>query len=70
MGTRDRVAYGSFGCMRPAVPLQIAGFILMGVALVIYPCRIREEEAALTAALGKRYRAYCRRTWRRLPGVY
>lgn len=30
---------------------------LMGVALVIRPCRIREEEAALTAALGERYRA-------------
>ena len=23
-----------------------------------------------TAALGERYRADCRRTWRRLPGVY
>ena len=34
------------------------------------PYRIREEEAALTAALGERYRAYCRRTWRLLPGVY
>ena len=44
--------------------------IIMGVALVIYPCRIREEEAALTAALGDRYRAYCRRTWRLLPGIY
>lgn len=44
--------------------------IIMGMALVIYPCRIREEEAALTAALGERYRAYCRRTWRLLPGVY
>ena len=132
------LAYGSVGGMRPAVPLQVAGFILMGVgialrsvaiaqlgrfhtpnvavlqdhrvidtglyrhvrhpsylgalivflgfslalanglslgiimgaALVIYPYRIREEEAALTAALGERYRAYCRRTWRLLPGVY
>ena len=43
---------------------------LMGVVLVIRPCRIREEEAALTAALGERYRAYWRRTWRRLPSVY
>ena len=132
------LAYGSVGGMHPAVPLQVAGFILMGVgialrsvaiaqlgrfhtpnvavlqdhrvidtglyrrvrhpsylgalvaflgfslalangwslaiimgvALVIYPYRIREEEAALTAALGERYRAYCRRTWRLLPGVY
>ena len=132
------LAYGSFGGLRPAMPLQIAGLILMGIgialrsaailqlghfhtpnvavlqdhrvidtglyrhvrhpsylgaliaflgfslalangwslgiimgmALVIYPYRIREEEAALTAALGDRYRAYCRRTWRLLPGVY
>ena len=132
------LAYGSFGGLRPALPWQIAGFILMGtgialrsaaiaqlgrfhtpnvavlqnhcvidtglyrhvrhpsylgalvaflgfslalanglslgiimgVALVIYPCRIREEEAALTAALGERYLTYSRRTWRLLPGVY
>ncbi|HVB84596.1 MAG TPA: isoprenylcysteine carboxylmethyltransferase family protein, partial [Rhodanobacteraceae bacterium] len=29
------LAYGSFGSMRPAVPLQIAGFILMGTGIAL-----------------------------------
>lgn len=42
--------------------------------LLIMPCvylyRIREEEAALAAAFGEPYRAYCRRTKRLIPWLY
>ena len=47
-----------------------AGLLL--VALVIPPllARIRSEEALLCARFGERYDAYCRRTWRLIPGLY
>jgi protein-S-isoprenylcysteine O-methyltransferase len=48
----------------------------LGVAVVmvitpsIYLFRIREEEAALAAAFGEDYRAYCGRTKRLIPGLF
>lgn len=56
--------------------LGIASGNWLGLALATVPPsivvleRIRVEEAALTAALGERYRAYCARTRRLVPGVY
>ncbi|MDE2195752.1 MAG: isoprenylcysteine carboxylmethyltransferase family protein [Gammaproteobacteria bacterium] len=44
--------------------------IIMGLAVAVYLYRIHEEEAALTAALGEKYRDYCRRTKRLIPGIY
>ncbi len=43
---------------------------IMGILPLFYLIRIHEEETALADALGDRYRAYCRRTRRLIPGVY
>lgn len=54
--------------------LALGNWLSVVVIMVIMPCvylyRIREEEAALTAAFGDPYRAYCRRTKRLIPGLY
>jgi len=48
----------------------------LGFALVIVPCtvallyRIHVEEAALSAAFGKEYADYCRKTKRLIPAIY
>jgi protein-S-isoprenylcysteine O-methyltransferase len=39
-------------------------------ALIGYAYRIHVEERALLASLGEDYAAYCRRTYRLIPGVY
>lgn len=44
--------------------------VVMVITPAIYLFRIREEEAALSAAFGDEYRAYCRRTKRLIPGLY
>ncbi|MHB8140264.1 MAG: methyltransferase family protein [Vulcanimicrobiaceae bacterium] len=44
--------------------------VIMGILPLFYLIRIHEEETALADALGDRYRAYCRRTRRLIPGVY
>jgi len=44
--------------------------VVMLITPSIYLFRIREEEAALAAAFGDDYRAYCRRTKRLIPGLY
>jgi protein-S-isoprenylcysteine O-methyltransferase len=44
--------------------------VVMVITPAIYLYRIREEEAALAAAFGDDYRAYCRRTKRLIPGLY
>ncbi|GAA0722940.1 isoprenylcysteine carboxylmethyltransferase family protein [Dokdonella soli] len=44
--------------------------VIMLLTPPIYLFRIREEEAALGAALGERYASYCRRTKRLIPGIY
>jgi protein-S-isoprenylcysteine O-methyltransferase len=54
--------------------LALGNWLSAVVMLIIMPCvylyRIREEEAALSAAFGDAYRAYCRRTKRLIPGLY
>ena len=44
--------------------------VMVVVSVFVYLFRIREEEAALHAALGERYADYCRRTKRLIPGLY
>jgi protein-S-isoprenylcysteine O-methyltransferase len=44
--------------------------VVMVITPFIYIYRIREEEAALGAAFGDDYRAYCSRTKRLIPGLY
>lgn len=44
--------------------------VLTLAAALTYGLRIRAEEAALTEALGDRYRAYCARTWRLIPWIF
>jgi len=41
-------------------------------ALMIPPliARIRAEERLLNSQFGEEYQAYCRRTWRLIPGLY
>jgi protein-S-isoprenylcysteine O-methyltransferase len=46
-----------------------AAFVL-GMALIAYAYRIHVEERALLASLGDEYSAYCKRTYRLIPGVY
>ena len=54
--------------------LALGNWLSVVVMVVIMPSiylyRIREEEAALSAAFGKAYRAYCHRTKRLIPGLY
>lgn len=54
--------------------LALGNWLSILVTMLIMPCvyiyRMREEEAALTAAFGDTYRAYCRRTKRLIPGLY
>lgn len=64
------------GILISFVGLGIASGNWLGLVLATVPPaivvleRIRVEEAALTAALGERYRGYCARTRRLVPGVY
>ena len=44
--------------------------VIMGISTLAYLYRIHEEEAALAAAFGEGYKAYCRRTRRLLPGLW
>ena len=44
--------------------------VIMGVMPCLYGYRIREEDAAMLAAFGDAYRAYCVRTRRLIPWVY
>ncbi len=45
--------------------------LVTGAAMLVgYRRRMDAEEALLVDALGDRYRAYVRRTWRLVPGVY
>ena len=43
---------------------------VVGCALIGYAYRIHVEERALLESLGEEYAAYCRRTYRLIPGVY
>ncbi|MGH8426973.1 MAG: methyltransferase family protein [Gammaproteobacteria bacterium] len=45
--------------------------LILGIAAALaYGLRIRAEEAALTVAFGERYRDYCRKTRRFVPGLF
>lgn len=44
--------------------------VIMGVSICIYLYRMQEEEAALSAAFGDAYRAYCQTTKRLIPGLF
>jgi protein-S-isoprenylcysteine O-methyltransferase len=44
--------------------------VIMGVMSALYLYRIHEEDAAMLAAFGDAYRAYCVRTKRLIPWVY
>jgi protein-S-isoprenylcysteine O-methyltransferase Ste14 len=54
-----------------ALAFRSAASLLL-VALVIPPllARPRSEEVLLRTRFGERYDAYCRRTWRLIPGLY
>lgn len=64
------------GILLSFLGLGIASGSWLGLVLAAVPPaivmleRIRVEEAALTAELGERYRAYCARTRRLVPGLY
>jgi protein-S-isoprenylcysteine O-methyltransferase Ste14 len=49
-----------------------SGIGVLLTALVIPPlvARIRAEETLLRLQFGDEYAAYCRRTWRLIPGLY
>ncbi len=47
-----------------------AGVILAALVIPLMLARIRSEEALLRAQFGEQYDAYCRRTWRLIPGIY
>ena len=61
------IAFCGFGL---ALGNWLSLLVILLLALIVYLFRIREEEAALHAALGARYADYCRRTKRLIPGVY
>ena len=61
------IAFCGFGL---ALDNWLSLLVILLLALIVYLFRIREEEAALHAALGARYADYCRRTKRLIPGVY
>ena len=44
--------------------------VIMGIMPCLYGYRIHEEDAAMLAAFGDPYRAYCARTKRLVPWVY
>jgi len=44
--------------------------VIMGITPCLYLYRIHEEDAAMLAAFGDAYRAYCARTKRLIPWVY
>jgi protein-S-isoprenylcysteine O-methyltransferase Ste14 len=46
------------------------GVLLVSVLLVPLVARIRAEERLLREHFGAEYDAYCKRTWRLVPGVY
>lgn len=50
------------------VPVQMSGLALLAAGIVIR--RIHVEERALLESLGDEYSAYCKRTYRLIPGVY
>ena len=65
--SRLLIAFLGFGL---ALGNWLSVVVLMSITPCIYLYRIDEEEAALAAAFGDAYRAYCGRTKRLIPGLY
>jgi len=61
------IAYLGFGL---ALGNWASVLVLMGLVPGLYLYRIHEEDAALLAAFGDAYRAYCAQTKRLIPWVY
>jgi protein-S-isoprenylcysteine O-methyltransferase len=61
------IALLGYGLGLGSVPSAAAA---VGCALIGYAYRIHVEEPALLGSLGEDYAAYCRRTYRLIPGVY
>jgi protein-S-isoprenylcysteine O-methyltransferase Ste14 len=49
---------------------SVVGVLLGLLNLVPLIARMRSEEALLRSQFGEQYDAYCRRTWRLVPGLY
>jgi protein-S-isoprenylcysteine O-methyltransferase len=61
------VAYLGFGL---ALGNWLGLVVIIGIVPCLYLYRIHEEDAAMLAAFGDAYRAYCTRTKRLIPWVY
>jgi protein-S-isoprenylcysteine O-methyltransferase len=61
------IAYFGFGL---ALGNWLSVLVLMAVLPALYLYRMHEEDAAMLAAFGDQYRAYCARTRRLIPWVY
>ena len=46
------------------------GLLLVALTMVPLMARIHAEEALLRAQFGSEYEAYCKRSWRLIPGIY
>ena len=49
---------------------SLVGVLLAALCIVPLIARMRSEEALLRLQFGEQYDAYCRRTWRLVPGLY
>jgi len=56
--------------VRPVGQIRLSLVLIVGITVGVYLYRMREEEAALSAAFGEAYRAYCRTTKRLIPGLF
>jgi len=61
------IAYLGFGL---ALGNWLSVVVIIGIVPCLYLYRIHEEDAAMLAAFGDAYRAYCARTKRLIPWVY
>jgi protein-S-isoprenylcysteine O-methyltransferase len=61
------IAYFGFGL---ALGNWLSVVVIMGITPCLYLYRIHEEDAAMLAAFGDEYRAYCVRTKRLVPWLY
>ena len=61
------LAYFGFGL---ALGNWLSVVVIMGITPCLYLYRIHEEDAAMLAAFGDAYRAYCVRTRRLIPWLY
>jgi len=66
--SRERNVRGHL--VRPVGQIRLSLVLIVGITVGVYLYRMREEEAALSAAFGEAYRAYCRSTKRLIPGLF